>query len=289
MTSTPPPGQWPAHWGDPPSPDDQPFVPQARPRDITDRPHQQDHRRGVFPNAPLPAENRDDALNFLTSYLLNNAADRGPFQIKKGENQLLPGVSIPVWLMSVLNILAGRPEFPYSHDRQVLHRDIVYLGAAALVHVLTKWADDPDTRYVSNVVRHEEQLRQSLFTEEMLLNYMEDLAIAASLIELKQTAGRKQAVFEQVLALMHHAEQTQDRAFWRPTLLKLIFNVPEITDAMRWLADDDQYRYQPDVQAWLSIMDRMREEPDVDIQRVSPLTDDENAEPDQQDLEEVTA
>lgn len=287
MTQTPPPNQWPAHWGDPPDDDDQPFTP-IRIRQPDEQPHQQDHRRGIFPTAPTPAENRDDALNFLTSYLLNNAADRGPFQIKKGENQPLPGVSVPTWLMTVLNILAGRPEFPYAHDRQQLHRDLVYLGSAAMVHVLTKWADDPDTRYAANIVRHEEQLRQGLFTEELLMSYVEDLAVATQLLELKIAAGRKEAVYQQLLTLMHHAEQTHDRSFWRPTMLRMLFNVPEITDAIHWLAEDDQYRYRDDVQAWLAIMDRLRDEPDVDLQRVSPLVDGES-DPDEQDIRGATA
>lgn len=257
-----------AAWDDPDDDDVDP--PAVAPRPLVPIPPSQpivppDNRRSPITNAPIPEDNRDDVLAFLSSYLQQNAPDRGPFQLKKGENQQIPGVSLPIPLVNVLNIISGRPETPYNHDRATLVRDLLYLGAAAWIHVLTQYNDDPNLRYAANIVRHQEQLRQQIYVEELLMNYVEDLAVIAGLLELKLQARRRQAVYQQLAMLLHHAEQITDRAFWRPTILRMIFNVPEVRDALDFLVEEPSYRLRADVDAWVNIMHRSMQDPEADI------------------------
>lgn len=232
-----------------------------------------DRRNGVFPNAPPPDDLRDDAIQFLASYLQRNAPDRGPFKLQKGENQQLPGISVPAWLMNILNILSGRPELPYAHDRPTLVRDLVYMGVAAYTHVLTEYVDDPEMKLATNMVRHEEQFRQAFYSQELMLSYVETLGMVAGMLQLKMAAGNRQAVYEDLQRVFHHIEQLPDRAFWRPTLLRLVFNIPEVNGALQFLNDEPMYRMRADFSAWCAIRERLEESRDVQPDMETLLTE----------------
>lgn len=199
---------------------------------------------------PDPDTLRDDAILFLRQFLVSQAPDRGPFQIQKGDNQQLPGISIPAWMMQGLSTLAGRPELPYNHDRATLHRDLIFMGLAAYVQVLSQWSQDPSIRHTTHIIRQEEQFRRGLHIQETLLNYTEDLSMLASVLDLKLRVGDHDAVYEELERTFHHLEQIEDRTFWRPTITSMVFALPEVQQALDTLGMSGRFAFDEDYQAW---------------------------------------
>jgi len=112
-------------------------------------------------NNPPPDVMREDAIEFLVRWAESEGPDRGPFIIDTdGATAMLHGVSVPAWLMMVLNVLAGHPMTPYAHDRSTLHRDLVLMGAAAWAQILSQWSNDENTANLVHIIRTEEQLRR---------------------------------------------------------------------------------------------------------------------------------
>ncbi len=206
-------------------------------------------------NNPPPDVMREDAIEFLVRWAQAEGPDRGPFVIdREGSNLNLSGVAIPAWLMTVLNVLAGHPMTPYAHDRATLHRDLILMGAAAWAQILSQWANDDDTRNLVHIIRTEEQLRREVYVEELMLNFVEDLAIIAGTLELKIAASAHAAVYDQLHRLFHHIEQVQDHTFWRPTLHLMLANTPEILLALHMLGDHDRYRHDDSYISWQHII-----------------------------------
>jgi len=206
-------------------------------------------------NNPPPDVMREDAIEFLVRWAESEGPDRGPFIIDTdGATAMLHGVSVPAWLMMVLNVLAGHPMTPYAHDRSTLHRDLVLMGAAAWAQILSQWSNDENTANLVHIIRTEEQLRREVYVEELMLNFVEDLAIIAGTLELKIAAAAHTAVYDQLQRLFHHIEQVHDRTFWRPTLHHMLANTPEIRQALRMLGESERYRHDDAFVAWQHII-----------------------------------
>lgn len=226
---------------------------------------QAEDRNGIDPGFVPPGVVQQEAQHFLFQWLQTQGPHRGIFTVEKDPaNQMFPGVSLPPWLITLLNQISGHPALGYNYDRTTMHRDLLFLAVAAVIQTLQQYDHSDEQEQAVHIIRAQNALRQELFVEELMLNYVEDLAVAAGLLSLKLSAHSMHAVYEQLRKLFHHIEQTQDQEFWRPLLIKLTLNVPEIRQALQVLSESDFYRYDRDYQAWLAIFhthqEREREE-----------------------------
>jgi hypothetical protein len=219
-------------------------------------------QRYLLSGGDTPITNGADAYSILQQWLVREGPARGPFQpIKDQPNQQLPGISIPAWLVQVLNMLAGHPALPYNYERPTLHRDIIFFGAAALVEALMQTdPDDPDVSRDAHVLASELALRKDMFIEELHMNYIENIAVAAQALQLRINAGSYEGVFTTLQSLFGHVAGISDREFWRPTILQLLLNVPEVEDALKFLARSAKHNVTTEFQAWTQMLDASREE-----------------------------
>lgn len=217
-------------------------------------------QRSVMAGNTPPDMLRFDAIQTLIQYINQEGPDRGAFTITKdGTNQQLPGISVPSWLMQVLNILSGQDALPYGHDRSTLHRDLVYMGAMAYVHVLLQeQPGDEQVQWAAHIIRQEELIRRDLFLEELSMHWVEDLAVAAGTLELRMKAGTKSAIYSQLQGLFMFVQEIKDKTFWRPTMLRQMLHTPEVVKAMEILGEDEQFRIDPEYEAWVSMLDGAR-------------------------------
>lgn len=204
-----------------------------------------------------------EAAQFIVSYLEQYGSERGAFKLDKGDgnNQQLPGVSVPAWLISTMNMLSGHPALPFNNDRPSLHRDILFLGCAALCNVLARYNEgDEQVRFSMHILRQEEALRREMFVEEAQNAFIEDLAFVSSILLLKLNVGAKQAIYETLERLFHYVQNIDDVIFWRPTVLQMMLKIPEISLSMRALAEDPFYKYDSKFEAWAHMLSSQEEE-----------------------------
>jgi hypothetical protein len=200
---------------------------------------------------------RSEAGQYIMGYLAQHGSARGPIKIEKeAGNQPLPGLSLPGWMMQVLNIIAGHPALPYGHDRAAAVRDMLYLSLAAYAEVLSRYeTNDPDVDFATHIIRQEQAMRRDLYVEETLLHFVEDLAVVAVVLELKIKSGSRQVVFEELESIFHHIENLSDTKFWRPTIMRMALNVPEIRAAMQFVWEGETFHHHPKVSAWMQLLE----------------------------------
>ncbi len=200
---------------------------------------------------------QDSAINVIIQFLQQQGSSRGPYKLERdGTNQLLPGVTLPAVFVQAINMLANHPALGYGGDRPALHRNFLFQALMANVVVLSEEApkDDVAVRFGEHIVNAEINLRSEMYIEEMNMNFIEDLAIAAGSLELRISTGSREAVFQLLEKLFKFIRSLSDRVFWQPALLRLMGNVPEIQEAMSFLREDLKYTNDPDFQAWSDLL-----------------------------------
>jgi len=222
----------------------------------------------VIPMSDLPPQDmiHEDVVRFLIKYLQQHGSNRGAFKLERGEgNQQLPGVSLPPWLITAINMLSGHPAMPYNHDRQSYIRDALFMATMAHAQVLTGYdGQNPELKFTLHIIRQEEAFRRELYVQEMLMNFVEDLGIVCGMIELKIKAGARDAVYRELERLFAFVSGIEDIEFWRPTILRFMVRTPEIQDAMKYVGEKDTYFFDTSYQAWKGILDAVQERDERD-------------------------
>ena len=202
---------------------------------------------------------RNDAIEIINAYIAQNRHGRGPFMLHEdGSNQVLPGITVPSWLAMLLNWLCSSDLTPYNNDRPAMLRDLLLLGAAGVYSALQRVREQEEgvARGV-HIIRHEETLRADLYIEELMLNYTEDLAVAAQGLQLKLEAGDSEEVFNSLKKLFDHAT-TAPSNFWRITILGLVFGCPEVNAAIQHLRDQWRYASDHEFNGWAQLYEEVR-------------------------------
>ena len=199
---------------------------------------------------------RNDVADFIQAYLDENRHGRGPFQLRDGQqNQMLPGLTVPPWLAMIVNQLSSDRRLAYNNDRPSLLRDMLVLAAAGFYNHLSADApNDPSLRDAIHIIRHEETLRRELYVEQLLVQYTEDLTFVADLLTMKMAAGSREAVYHDLKRLFDHAASIGDHEFWRPTILRAMRRIPEITAALAWLREQPWYRFDDECMNWVDLL-----------------------------------
>lgn len=225
------------------------------------QPAEPDQRNGIDPNYIPPGILQEEATQFLFAWIKSQGPHRGVFKIEKDPaNQQFPGVTLPPWLITLLNQIAGHPALGYNYDRTTMHRDLLFLAVAAVVQVLSTYDKSDEVQQAVHIVRSQAALRQELFVEELMLAYTEDLAISAGVLDLKLRAHALGPLHTQLKKMFHHVEQIADREFWRPMIRRLLLSVPEVQQTIEMLGESDQYLYDTDFQAWAHMLAEHRQQ-----------------------------
>ena len=205
---------------------------------------------------------RQDALVFLEQHIRQTHQQRGPFFLVNNEaSQMLPQTSLPAWLMTIINQVTSDQRFGYNNDRQALVRDCIFYYMAALVSAAGQDSPgEPSITQAAHIIRHEENLRRELYGEELLMRYTEDFIILARGLSLKMQAGSHRAVYNGLMSIFTHVQGIADQNYWRPTILRMVLNTPEVQAAVQFLMRDESYANTQAVQGWYSLMEDDGEE-----------------------------
>ena len=217
----------------------------------------QDH---IPPNI-MRREMSDVLIEFLERY----GPVRGAMQAgQSGHNQTIPGVSVPVWLATILNMLASDPRLPYGHDRQTLHRDLLWIGAYAYAEILSRQrggeVGTPEEDWPNHVTHLQESLRRSAYDIEQRLYFIDTLAPFMESLSAALEAHASSQVYELMQTVMQQVARAEP-TFWRPMLQRMVFAFPEARQALRYLWETN-WSHTADFEAWVHISAQLTNEED---------------------------